>query len=87
MVALWVMSVFKFVIRVVLWIMSVFRHCGKGSFVDHVCFQAVWYRWLCGSCLFSGSVVKVALWIMSVFSFRQCGKGGFVDHVCFQAVW
>ena len=49
--------------------MSVFRQCGKGGFVDHV--------------LFSGSVVKVALWIMSVFSFRQCGKGGFVDHVCF----
>ena len=31
-------------------------------------------------------MVKVALWIMSVFSFRQCGKGSFVDHVCFQAV-
>ena len=26
-------------------------------------------------------MVRVALWIMSVF--RQCGKGGFVDHVLF----
>ena len=25
-------------------------------------------------------MVRVALWIMSVF--RQCGKGSFVDHVC-----
>ena len=41
--------------------------------------------WLCGSCLSSSFVVRVALWIMSVF--KLCSNSGFVARVCLQALW